>query len=1029
MANSTEVMEQTEQSKPRKTVKSRLQSLWAKTLLDVPTICIMIKLESSSWTATYTTTGYLAAIISILSFPIMPRGKFIRHVIILAFSLAFTLAAVLFAIYCSVKARNKTKTTADIPTTASGPNARTYDSSAAGVAGTFLFFLVYVVNVLRSKFPSFTAPGIPVAILINICLIYAPQMSTMAQGTAFALKTAEAMFTGVAVAIGVSFVIFPRNMRGVVFKEMTGYIMITRKLMKANMDYIQSLETEDMFVRTPTGGPDRPRAKEAQKIKDVIAELTTVHAKLGMDLPFAKREIAIGKLGPDDLAEIHQKLRLLMFAVVSFSSLNDIFERTTESQGWTELVNGGPVSDLEGEIQKAHARTVNEWHQIFSMLKGPFQHFSGHIDDGLAHILVVLQLMPQKVAVKDLETSGDRLNPGDPGFTQQLGKRITEFKSKKAFILQQFCKFRGIELPPTFFDSPGAMDMEIPDWDTSFATQNERERCRRQLYLILWMDYSLEALAGRIYDFCIYVDQKAESGKLKKKRLVVPGYKRTRKYFKEIWKSDIDHYHDETTGLVSEQGGQASQIYLGAAYHKRRDPEHLPPTTTLEKIGDQMRKIPHFLRSKESVFGLRVGLATMCAAIIGLVSPTRTFYIGHRGFWAQIMVAISMAPSAAQSVFGFSLRLFGTFAAMCSAYVVWYIVDGKIPGIIVLYWFVIQWGFFVIFKFPKFLPVGMIFSVTNTLIIGYGIQTAKVGIAKSESSGQNYYPTYLLAPYRLATVMAGLALAWIWTVFPFPLTEHSELRRDLGSALYLLANYNSIMDEVIAARIRGDIDMSHPTSPFMLLSKARNKVYAKSTLTLQALRMHVMFLKFEMPIGGRFPKEVYVRLITRMQNIFNFMTMVIMASEAFADLCCLDSPDEIPSNQATWSRDFRRLLRDANATNREITSLLAMLSAGVTSGNPLPPYMKAPPPYGLVKKMDAMDRSILSIRHISEPEFAAFACIQIGTKCINDDVTALLRDVKQLVGELDFSFHTVNVSESGSNVDSDSAAFKDGKND
>lgn len=237
------------------------------------------------------------------------------------------------------------------------------------------------------------------------------------------------------------------------------------------------------------------------------------------------------------------------------------------------------------------------------------------------------------------------------------------------------------------------------------------------------------------------------------------------------------------------------------------------------------------------------------------------------------------------------------------------------------------------------------------------------------------------------------------------------------------------MDEVIAARIRGDIDMSHPTSPFMLLSKARNKVYAKSTLTLQALRMHVMFLKFEMPIGGRFPKEVYVRLITRMQNIFNFMTMVIMASEAFADLCCLDSPDEIPSNQATWSRDFRRLLRDANATNREITSLLAMLSAGVTSGNPLPPYMKAPPPYGLVKKMDAMDRSILSIRHISEPEFAAFACIQIGTKCINDDVTALLRDVKQLVGELDFSFHTVNVSESGSNVDSDSAAFKDGKND
>ncbi|KAF2156643.1 hypothetical protein K461DRAFT_272706 [Myriangium duriaei CBS 260.36] len=1027
--------------KSQRSVKSTVKNLWAKTMLDIPTVSTMIKgalgpaiclaaFQSDSFAKAYATTGYLVAIISILSLPIMPRGKFIRHIVVLVVSLAITLATVLLAIFCCVKARKKH--TSNVGQTQSGPNAATYDSSAAGVAGVWLFFLVWLVNVLRFKFPQFTVPGIPVAILINIALVYAPQFSTMSQGIAFTLRTSEAMFTGVAFGIGVSLFIFPRNMRGIVFKEMTGYIMTMRKLMRANMDYIQSLETGDMFSRTPTGATDRPRRKEAQDIKNVLTDLTALHAKLGVDLPFAKSEVAIGKLGPDDLGEIFQRLRVLNFVITGFSSLNDIFERTTESQGWTDVVDGTALSEIEGEAEKAHAQSVHEWHQISALLKGPFQHFTGHIDDGFAHILVVLQLLPQKAAVRDLEASGSRPNPGDAGFSEHFEKMISEFRAKKPIILQQFCSLRGIDLPQSFFENPKLADIKVPDWETRFPQQDQKERARRQLYLILWMDRLLESIGIRVHDFCLYVDRKADSGKLSKKRLVVPGYKRFRKHLRDLMSSKTDQYHDEMSGMMAEDGNRATSVYLGAAYHKRKDPEHLPPETWLERAGDELRKIPHFFRSREATFGLRVALATMCAAIIGLVSPTRTFFIGHRGFWAQIMVAISMTPSAAQSTFGFVLRIFGTFLAMCTSLAVWYIVDGKLPGVIVLYWFVIMWGFFVIVKFPKFIAIGMIFSVTNTLIIGYGTQTAKIGVAASETSGQLYYPTYLLAPYRLATVAAGLALAWIWTIFPYPVSEHSELRRDLGSALYLLANYNSIMDEVVAARIRGEVNFTDPSSPFHRLQKARNKVYAKSTLTLQALRMHIAFLSFDVPIGGRFPKEIYVKIVNRMQSIFNFMTLVILATETFAEMCEQDSaasPNGEVSSEMEWLKDFRRLVDGSNTTNREFTTLLSMLSASVASGNPLPPYLNAPPPYSLAKKLDAMDRSILSIRHISEPGFAAFACLQIGTKCINDDVSALLRDVKQLVGEMDFSFHVVAAKDGNSDSDDDSTALKGGKND
>lgn len=55
-----------------------------------------------------------------------------------------------------------------------------------------------------------------------------------------------------------------------------------------------------------------------------------------------------------------------------------------------------------------------------------------------------------------------------------------------------------------------------------------------------------------------------------------------------------------------------------------------------------------------------------------------------------------------------------------------------------------------------------------------------------------------------------------------------------------------------------------------------------------------------------------------------------------------------------------------------------------------------------------MDSDVLSLRHIAEPGYATFAVLQISTSCINMDLEALLKAVKRLVGELDFSFHVVS---------------------
>jgi hypothetical protein len=112
-----------------------------------------------------------------------------------------------------------------------------------------------------------------------------------------------------------------------------------------------------------------------------------------------------------------------------------------------------------------------------------------------------------------------------------------------------------------------------------------------------------------------------------------------------------------------------------------------------------------------------------------------------------------------------------------------------------------------------------------------------------------------------------------------------------------------------------------------------------------------------------------------------------------------------------WFADFRRLTNNTNITSHEITSLLALLSSSITNGQPLPPYLHSPAGYELSKKLNAVDHDILSVRHIAEPGYAAFAVMAISTQCIHMDLERLLESVKKVVGELDFSFHVVSTRE------------------
>jgi hypothetical protein len=842
---------------------SIIKRTWTKLGLDVPTLMMMGKaalpptIALSMYQATavakvYSTLGYLTAIISILGFCIMPRAKFIQTMTMNILGTCIGSAIALLMVWSAVKAREHT-------TTPGAPPER-YNSSQSAVLGVWLFFQIYIINTIKAKYPQLAFPTIIYAIQVNVAATNGFLFRTTAQCEAFIARLLEAFLTGFALATGVSLFIIPVTSRKVVMKEITGYIGLLRGALGAHKTYIHSLEDSDMFGKTyvPQAKDEDDKAKpklkpEIEGIKKMIGGIQELHGKLTADLPFAKREIAYGKLTQDDLESIFKQLRALMMPVLGLSSVMDLFERGAELNHWGQ-------EDEEPEHDEERKKAVSEWNDMFQYLHGPFGDIFQALDDGLAHVLLRLGLStPQKKkkgkAQDDEEAKGDGIKPGDAGFAAHLEKQAGIFFSKKEPTLRHWVQSKGINVHSDYFSSTSSPDEDVETLKR-LPSLTTRKRDQRQLYVLLYVMFLLNSIGRSTLEFVKFADEHDQA--TAKNKLNWPGAKRFKKWIKSIFSNQDTNQDDETTITGFDRSN--TTVYLGDAYKSKKDPEHLPPANAWEKFGNGIRSVSHFLQSSESAFGFRAACATMSIAIIAFLRDTQTFFVEQRLVWALIMVAISMTPTAGQSVFQFVLRIAGTAIAMIVAWLIWYIPGQHTAGILVFLFIFVALGFYIPLKRIDLVIAGLISVVTATMIVGYELQVRKIGVtAATATTGQPAYPIYELGPYRLATVAGGLAVAFFWTIFPFPITEHSAMRQKLGGALYLTANLYSIMHEQVMSRIRGDAgdEENDKASPGYALNKARNKVFAKQMLTLQGLKQHAAFIKWEFPLGGKFPRQEY----------------------------------------------------------------------------------------------------------------------------------------------------------------------------
>ena len=153
-----------------------------------------------------------------------------------------------------------------------------------------------------------------------------------------------------------------------------------------------------------------------------------------------------------------------------------------------------------------------------------------------------------------------------------------------------------------------------------------------------------------------FADRKVEDGILKKKRLILPGQKRAKKWLLNIFSGE-DEGTEHTPDLV--ESGRPG-IYLGQSFEAAKDPEHLPPSNLWQRFGNRLRGLGEILGSVESAFGFRAACATLSVGIVAFLGNTRTFFLEQRLVWAMIMVGIGMTITAGSGVFGFFGRIAGT---------------------------------------------------------------------------------------------------------------------------------------------------------------------------------------------------------------------------------------------------------------------------------------------------------------------------------------------------------------------------------
>lgn len=117
--------------------------------------------------------------------------------------------------------------------------------------------------------------------------------------------------------------------------------------------------------------------------------------------------------------------------------------------------------------------------------------------------------------------------------------------------------------------------------------------------------------------------------------------------------------------------------------------------------------------------------------------------------------------------------------------------------------------------------------------------------------------------------LIGVILAFIFTIFPFPITSRDILRQDVAHQFHLLSNMYSISQTRMSLVVHSD-----GTKESQVLRKQLGKQGFKCIAVQTRCTENLMYSSWEPNILYQFPKKTYADLLSSMERYLPLRTFL-----------------------------------------------------------------------------------------------------------------------------------------------------------
>lgn len=406
----------------------------------------------------------------------------------------------------------------------------------------------------------------------------------------------------------------------------------------------------------------------------------------------------------------------------------------------------------------------------------------------------------------------------------------------------------------------------------------------------------------------------------------------------ELASHEDDHVDDAKHQVDKTQKDKEARSRRRA---EQRDPDALPPSNWVHRVGRLMAACYHFFWSPVGVFALRYTIAGLALWIPSVATPTSAaFSYENRGIWAIIMGQLAVSLTHGEQIFSLASRVIGTvFGALIGA-AMWYISTGNGNGNPYGFGAVTAVGFlpFVFLRLyapMQYLIATLMTFVTLILVVGYSWQdTGRLAVTVNSGIG------IVVAYRRMLLVIIGIAAGVIVMLFPKPPSTRTAARLSFSKLTNkkILRLYNSIIEAWAVQALDferepsgtgggGDEEQGQRSVTSIVdapsLTHFRAEIFSAYEM-LKNLQTQVAMAKLELQARGKWPAARYEQLLKTHSRMLGAL------GQLYAVL-------KDPSYNAEWRRRFAHMtaLLDPS-TISDICLTLSLLAQSLQTGSRLP---------------------------------------------------------------------------------------------